>query len=127
MSIFTTDKPDHHPTSIIRQVKKQSTIASRTRKKGARSTKLPRHKTLIPGRTSPECSHSSSAFRTLTSSPCPLFPPRNPRTCHTDQRRVNPDLVSTRPLMLELSHLQTHRPPTTSQPARLPSIPLRNT
>src|SRR5207249_11127012 len=38
-----------------------------------------------------------------------------------------PDNVSTRPFMLELSHLQTHRPPTTSQPARLASIPLRNT
>src|SRR5882672_541521 len=28
--------------------------------------------------------------------------------------------------MLELSHLQAHRPPITSQPARLASIPLRN-
>src|SRR2546422_519965 len=76
---------------------------------------------------SPECSHSSSAFRTQTSSPCPLFPPRNPRTSHTHQGRVTPVLVSTRPLMLELSHLQTHRPPITIQPPRLASIPLRNT
>src|SRR5437879_11253924 len=81
----------------------------------------------FPGRTSPECSHSSSSLRIQTGSPCPLFPPHNARTCHTDQRRVNPDLVSTRPFMLELSYLQTHRPPIPSQPARLASIPLRNT
>src|SRR2546428_7824174 len=44
----------------------------------------------FPGRTSPECSHSSSSLRTQTTSPCPLFPPHNASTCHTDQEKSKP-------------------------------------
>src|SRR5207244_8682416 len=108
-------------------VRKQSLIRSHPRKKGEHSNKLPRHKNTDSGTDEPRMLPLIYAFRTHTTSPCPLFPPHNARTCHTDQRRVNPDLVSTRPLMLELSHLQTHRPPITSQPTRLASLPLRNT
>src|SRR2546428_6289382 len=127
MSISSPWKGKNHLRSLGKHVRKQSLVASHPRKKGARSTKLPRHKTNDSGADEPRVLPLIFHLQNPDPSPCPLFPPHNARTCHTDQRRVNPDLVSTRPLMLELSHLQTHRPPITSQPTRLASIPLRNT
>src|SRR2546425_11230773 len=56
MSISSPWQGKNHLRSLGEHVKKQSLIISHPRKKGAVSTKLPRHKPLIPGRTSPECS-----------------------------------------------------------------------
>jgi len=127
MSISSPWQGKNHLRWLGEHVRKQSLIRSHPRKKGEHSNKLPRHKNTDSGTDEPRMLPLIYAFRTQTTSPCPLFPPHNARTCHTDQRRVNPDLVSTRPFMLELSYLQTHRPPIPSQPARLASIPLRNT
>src|SRR3989441_624274 len=127
MSISSPWQGKNHLRSLGKHVRKQSLVASHPRKKGARSTKLPRHKTNDSGADEPRVLPLIFHLQNPDPSPCPLFPPHNARTCHTNQRRVTPDLVSTRPLMLELSHLQTHRPPITSQPARLASLPLRNT
>src|SRR3989449_2067824 len=128
MSISSPWQGKNHPGWLGEHVRKQSLITSHPRKKGEHSNNLPRHKT------------TDSRDGRAPSAPTHL-PPSEPRPplrvpyfhltmqapATRTKKRVNPDLVSTRPLMLELSHLQTHRPPITSQPARLASIPLRNT
>src|SRR2546428_1831478 len=127
MSISSPWQGKNHLRSLGEHVKKQSLIISHPRKKGAVSTKLPRHKTLIHGTDEPRVlplifhlqnpDHLSVSL--ISTSQCTHLP--------HGSKKSKPDLVSTRPFMLELSHLQTHRPPTTSQPTSLASIPLRNT
>src|SRR3989449_6460633 len=128
MSISSPWQGKNHPGWLGEHVRKQSLITSHPRKKGEHSNNLPRHKT------------TDSRDGRAPSAPTHL-PPSEPRPplrvpyfhltmqapATRTKKRVNPDLVSTRPLMLELSRLQTHRPPITSQPTRLASIPLRNT
>src|SRR5437870_13920502 len=53
MSISSPWQGKNHLRSLGEHVRKQSLIRSHPRKKGARSTKLPRHKTLIPGTDEP--------------------------------------------------------------------------
>src|SRR5438445_13044115 len=53
MSISSPWQGKNHLRSLGEHVRKQSPITSHPRKKGARSTKLPRYKTLIPGTDEP--------------------------------------------------------------------------